>query len=370
MQVPKNMIFNFISDYAGQGTIRTIWPFSALNAIYAQKGQLISQQLLFFPQEPHILNRARTLYFQRQFHPSHVPIIMYYKNMQHQFKYKMVWEMDDMIWGFNETQGGSKEEGIPSYNKAHDKITAELKAASIEIMNQMDLLTFSTQYLADYVRDELGVTIPSTVVPNTVPMAYWGQDHRADITKDIKKPKVIYTGSPTHYNNQEKLLGDWDNSWKEWVIKSVKNDEIDFTCFGGLPWFFEEIKDKIKIVNWVQSFRLHLDIKAENADFCINPLTPNQFNYSKSDLKLVESSAGGIACVGTTFTNDNPSPYDECKIRVPNNATVEDIDKIMKPFYNKDKFNEVIKSQYKWMSDEGRYTEHAKHINKLVKVVT
>ena len=370
MQVPKNMIFNFISDYAGQGTIRTVWPFSALNAIYAQKQQLISQQLVFFPQDAHTLQMARTLYFQRQFHTNHLNIIKYYKSLQPELRYKMVWEMDDMIWGFNETQGGSIEEGIPSYNKAHDKITPEMKQASIDIMNEMDLLTFSTQYLADYVKNVLGVKIPSTVVPNSVPLAYWGDQHVQQKTTDIKKPKVIYTGSPTHYNNEDKLLGDWDNSWKDWVIKSVKNNEIDFTCFGGLPWFLEEIKDKIKVINWVQSFRLHLDIKNENADFCINPLVQNDFNHSKSDLKLVECSAGGIACIGTTFSNGKPSPYDECRITVPLESTVADIDNIINTYCNKDKYNEVIKYQYEWMQTEGRYTESAKHINRIVKVVT
>ena len=249
-QVKKNLILNFISDFAGQGTIRNIWPFNTLNAIYAQKGDLVNQHTLFFPQEQNILNITRTLYFQRQFHSNHLKVVDFYKNQQGMFKYKMVWDMDDMIWGFNETQGGSKEEGIPSYNAAADKITTQDKDNSIEIMKQMDLLTFSTQYLADYVRDTLGVTTPSKVIPNTVPLAYYGKDKVSEKTEDIKKPKVIYTGSPTHYNNKNKLLGDWDNAWKDWVIKSVNKKEIDFVCFGGLPWFFESIKDKIKVIPW------------------------------------------------------------------------------------------------------------------------
>ncbi len=368
-KLKKNVILNFISDYAGQGTIRNIWPFNTLNAIYAHKGELINQHSLFFNQDPNMLNITRTLYFQRQFYLEHDAIVQSYKLKQPKHKYKMVWDMDDMIWGFNELQGGNKYEGIPSYNKAWSAITADMKNASINIMNSMDLLTFSTQYLADYVKEVLGVKTESVVIPNTVPRAYYGDDRRV-ITKSIYKPTVIYTGSPTHYNNEHQMLGDWDNSWKDWVIKSVKQKEINFTCFGGLPWFFKEIEKDIKVIPWLESFKLHLEIKRENADFCINPLTPNEFNYSKSDLKLVECSAAGVACVGTVFTNGKPSPYDECKIKAPDDITVEGIDKLLKPCFEYNTYNNILKEQYKWIETEGRYTESPQFINKLVKAIT
>ena len=137
-----------------------------------------------------------------------------------------------------------------------------------------------------------------------------------------------------------------------------------------MPWFFEEIKDKITIHPWVQIFKLHLLIQEIAPDFCINPLIPNEFNYSKSDLKLVESSAAGMACVGTVFTNGKPSPMDEAKITLNHGASVNEIDSKIKEYCNKDKFNSVIAHQYNWIETEGRYTESPNFINKLVKAIS
>ena len=367
--VNKNLILNLISDYAGQGTIRNIWPFQTINAIYGQKQQLINNWLHFFPDNPSVLASAQAMYFQRQMNPQQLLAVQHYKSNQQQFKYRMIWDMDDMVWGFNEKQGGSVEEGIPSYNGAWSNITAEMKNTSIEIMKCMDVCTFSTQYLADYVKKEFDIQ-NTVVVPNTVPKAYWGEHNRQPIKSTIKKPRIVYTGSPTHYSNPEKLLGDWDNAWKDYIINKVNANEIDFAVFGGLPWFFESIKDKIDIKPWVPIFNLHQEIKKGNYDFCINPLVRNDFNYGKSDLKLVECSAAGIACVGTVFTNGKPSPYDHAFINAPDDITEEGIDKLIKKFSKPKLFNEVIEKQTNWIEEEGRWTESPKYINNLVKIIT
>jgi hypothetical protein len=366
--VNKNLILNLISDYAGQGTIRNLWPFQVINSIYAQKQQLINNWLHFFPDSPHVLSSAKTLYFQRQMAPQQLLAIQHYKQNQPQFGYRMVWDMDDMVWGFNEKQGGNKEEGIPSYNGSWPNITTEMKNTSIDIMKLMDVCILSTQYLADYVEREFGIE-NTVVIPNTVPKAYWGEHNRTPIKSSIKKPKIVYTGSPTHYSNQDKLLGDWDNPWKDYIINKVNADEIEFTVFGGLPWFFEEIKDKITVVNWIPIFNLHQEIQKGNFDFCVNPLVRNDFNYGKSDLKQVECSAAGIACVGTVFTNDKPSPYDNAYITAPDDITEEGIDALIKKYSKPKAFNEVIEKQTKWIEEEGRWTESPKFINNLVKIV-
>ncbi len=366
---PKNLILNLISDYAGQGTIRNLWPFQVINSIYGQKQQLINNWLHFFPDNPHVLGSARAIYFQRQMSPQQLIAIQGYKQRKQEFGYKMVWDMDDMIWGFNEKQGGNEEEGIPSYNASWSNITTEMKDSSVDIMKLMDVCILSTQYLADYVEREFGIT-NTVVVPNTVQKAYWGDHNRTPIKSSIKKPKIVYTGSPTHYHNKDKLLGDWNNSWKDYIINKVKANEIEFTVFGGLPWFFDEIKELISIKPWVPIFALHTEIKKGNFDFCINPLVRNDFNYGKSDLKQVECSAAGMACIGTVFTNGKPSPYDNSFITAPDDITEDGIDKLIKKYSKPKLFNEVITKQTQWMEDESRWTESPKFINNLVKIIT
>lgn len=358
-----------ISDLAGQGQIRNVWPFTTINQIYGPQQQLINAWYHIFPNDERVLASAKTMYFQRQMTEQQLHVIRYFKEQQPRFGYKMVWDMDDLIWGYNELQGGTKEQGIPSYNFSHNNIKKSEKDASVEIMKLMDQLLFSTDYLGRYVRDQLGVTVPYTVIPNTVPMAYWGNSEPKLKTEDIKKPKVLYSGSPTHYNNQMKHLGDWDNAWKDWVIKSVVEDKIDFVCMGGLPWFFEPIKDKIKVHNWTQLFNMHLVIKEEAPDFCINPLARNDFNRCKSDLKLVESGAAGMVCVGTVFNDGTDSPFDHCFVKANEDITVEGINEIIKQYSSKDAWNNIVLQQREWMHKEGRYTESPIAINRLLKAI-
>jgi len=368
VQVKKNVILSFMSDTTGCGHIRNIFPMSYLNALFGKTGQRMVVQSPLFIHQHDLLVRAKTIFFQRQMTPSHLDIIKQYKAAQPQYQFKMVWDIDDFIWGKNEEQGGDKEDGVPSYNFGSTSIGDDIKKSSVEIMNLMDICTFSTPFLANYAKNVLGVKPQCIVLPNAVPQFFFGNKRRAPIKQDIKIPKVIYTGSPTHYSNEKLMLGDFDNAWKDWVIKSVNSGKIEFTVMGGLPWFFEEIKDKITIINWVDSWGYANTLKNQNADFGIAPLTPNNFNYSKSDIKQCEYAALGIVGIGSTFTNGKPSPYDGNIVSLPTDCTVEDIDKVFAENCKADAYNDVRSKQYDILVRDGRYLESSEYVNNLVSI--
>jgi len=255
ISVKKNLLLSFVSDATGCGHIRNVFPITYLNSVYGKSGDIIPIITPIFLWQHDILLRTKSLFFQRQMSPEQLDSIKKYKEHQKQYQYKMVWDIDDFIWGANELQGGTTEDGVPSYNFGWRGILPEVKAASVEIMKLMDLITVSTEYLKWYIQNVLGVKVPVKVVPNAIPKYFWGNKRKKLITKDIVKPRVVYTGSPTHYNNPEKLMGDFNNAWVNWVIKSVSQDKIDFVCMGGLPFFFESIKDKITVIDWVNSFQ-------------------------------------------------------------------------------------------------------------------
>jgi len=368
IEITKNILLSFVSDATGCGHIRNVFPMTYLNAIYGKEGKILPMISPLFLWQEDIIVRTKAILFQRQMSKGHYENVLKYKELQKVHGFKMVYDIDDFIWGHNELQeGGNKEDGVPSYNFGWKGISEEVKEYSVKIMKEMDLITVTSQYLKDYINNVLGVNVPVNIVPNAIPMHFWGNKRKADRKTPIVKPKVLYTGSPTHYNNQDKLLGDFDTAFKDFVIKNVKANKIDFVCMGGLPFFFEEIKDKITVINWLNSYQYHLGVLAVKADFIIGPLVPNNFNYSKSNIKYQESCAAGVPFIGTMFTNGKPSPYDVCKIRVTENVKVKDLEDIVFGLSkNFEDYNKVVKAQYEWMDKTGGYMESPKFVKNLV----
>lgn len=367
MQIKKNILLSYVSDATGCGHIRNVFPMTYLNSLFGKDGQIMPILTPTFIWQEDILARTKSVLFQRQMSPEHFQLISKYKELQARFGFKMVWDIDDFIWGHNERQGGDKEDGVPSYNFGYHGISDAVKKYSVEIMKLMDLITVSSPYLKWYIENVLEVKVPVNIVPNSVPMYFWGSKKKAPKKSAIKKPRIVYTGSPTHYSNQEKLLGDFENSWKDFIIKNVLEDKIEFVVMGDLPWFFEGIKQKIGIIPWVGSYQYHLAVKDVNADFAIGPLVRNNFNYSKSYIKYQEMCAESTPFIGTVFTNDKPSPYDVCELKVNDNCSVEDIEKLVfRISNNPNEYNSIVEKQFEWMNKTGGYLESPKYVQMLV----
>jgi len=364
VKIQKNLVLSYVSDSTGCGHIRNIFPMTYLNSIFGKTGRfniVISPIMLF---QHDILLRTRSIFFQRTMSPGHLKAIQMYKDAQKKYGFKMIYDIDDFIW-----DGPDEGETIPEYNFGKQGITTEVQKSSLEIMNQMDVVCTSTDFLGNYIRDH-GVTKPKIVtVYNAVPQYFWGPHRKRPIKNKIEKPRVIYTGSPTHYNNQTHLKGDWENAWCEWVLKNVKDNKIEFCCMGGLPFFFESIKNKIKIVNWVNSYQYHLPIKSFGADFGIAPLVPNYFNYSKSDIKHIEYCSLGMVSIGTTFTNGKPSPYDNNSVSVNDKCTFQDIQNVFDEYCEPENYNRVVKEQYAKMDADGRWLESNKYVKLLTGII-
>jgi len=367
VSVKKNILLSYVSDATGCGHIRNIFPMTYLNAIFGKEQQVMPIISPIFIWQEDILARTKSILFQRQMAPEHYNLILRYKELQPKYGFKMVYDIDDFIWGHNEKQGGDKEDGVPSYNFGWHGITEPVKKYSVEIMKLMDKITVTSEYLRFYINKVLDVNVPVEIVPNAIPMYFWGNTKRKQIKKPITKPRIVYTGSPTHYSNQERLLGDFENAFKEFIIKNVLENKIEFVVMGDCPWFFEGIKDKIQVIGWLNSYQYHLGVKAINADFAIGPLVRNNFNYSKSYIKYQEMCAIGIPFIGSVFTNGKPSPYDICELKVTDNCKVEDIEKIVFNLSNNiDEYNNVMKKQYDWMDRSGGYLESPKYVQMLL----
>jgi hypothetical protein len=366
-KITKNLVISYVSDSAGCGHIRNIFPMTYINSIFAREGSIIPMIAPFFLFQHDLLIRTRSIFFQRTMSPAQLPHIQQYKELQKNYNYKMIYDIDDFIW-----YGENGFEGIPSYNFASTTIGDDTKKASIEIMNMMDIVCVSTNFLKDYLSKN-GVKTNIVVINNTVPKYFWHDLRRSNIKEIIKKPRVIYTGSPTHYNSKLQLLGDIaanNNAWLEWIIKNVKDNKIDFMCMGspqeGVPFFFKSIESKMISVKWVNSFKYHLPILKYKPDINLMPLVPNMFNFSKSNIKYIESCAAGSIGVGSVFTCGYPSPYDENIVKIPDTYTYEQFDNKIQESLEPNTFNDIIDKQYKQLNENGWWLESDKFINKIV----
>ncbi len=363
----KHIILSFLSDYSGCGHIRNILPSTYLNAMYGRdQCQIITTPVMLLGDE--ILRHTRTLYFQRSMGPASHGHLREYKKLQAKYGYKMVYDIDDFVW-----DGDAEGEEIPEYNFGKTAIDdGNIGESAISNMKLMDTVCVSTEFLGKCIADRGVDPKKIKVVHNTTPNFLWHQPHRKPITQDIKKPTVVWTASPTHWHNDNKLLGDMDNAWREWVIRSVKANKINYIQMGGVPWFFKEIEKckNFKAYGWVNSLVYPNTVKSFNADIGIAPIVPNYFNYSKSAIKYQEYCAVGAVGIGTVFDNKMPSPYDICKTTASDSITADEIDKLVfDHICKKDVFNGIIRDQYKQMVDEHWITESSGYLNMFTKII-
>lgn len=369
IKVKKNVILSIPSDYSGCGHIRNIFPMNYLNAVFGKSQKLHVIVMPFFCSQQDIVIRAKSIYLQRVMDPKHIPIVHRLVELKNKFQYKIVYDIDDFIW-----KGKDEGEHIPEYNFGSEKISDAIRRSSVEIMNMCDRVCVSSEFLKFYLKTKLKIKSEVVVVPNTVSIFFWGSKRKKPIKEKIKKPKIIWTASPTHWHEQKKLKGDMENVWCEYIKKNVRDNKIDFMMMGCKqpPFFFKDLKNmsNFKTTGWLNSYQYHLPVIEYGADFSIGPLVPNYFNYSKSCIKMQEAFASGSVFIGTTFTNKFISPYDEGLLTVPDNCTIKDIEDLIDKYSEPGEYNKIIKKQYNMLDEKGWYLESSKFINFFLKVIS
>lgn len=367
VKVIKNLVISIPSDYSGCGHIRNLVPMAYLNSIFGKSQKLQTVVMPFFCSQEDILIKTRAIFLQRIMNPVLIPMVMRYKEIQKRLKFKMIYDIDDFIW-----KGNNPGEDIPDYNFGGEKFDGNARNACNQIMSLCDIICVSSEFLKKYISETIGLKNEIVVVQNTVPMFFWGNKKKTAIKERIKKPKIIWTASPTHWHEGKKKKGDMDNAWCDYIIKNVKDDKIDFVIMGCLeaPFFFKEIEGRSNFhtINWVGSYKYHLPVLEYGADFAIGPLVPNYFNYSKSCIKMQEAYASGSVFIGSTFQNGFPSPYDEGLITVPYNCSVEDIEQQINKLCEPSEYNSIIEKQYEMLQNKGWFTESRKFVNQLVEL--
>lgn len=380
----KNVAIIYCRDTSGCSHVRLRYNTEYING---HEMGIIPVLMPYYTFEPQYLAHAKSIVFQRPVNKIDVDLLTRYKELQPKFGYKLVGEFDDLI--FLTGDADEKNDAVPPYNPSHDAIHKNIKEME-EIMHKtlplLDLIVVSTPYLKKVIERVFNVS-NVMVIKNVVPRYLWNFERKKNITEDIVKPRVIYSGSPTHYRQPIPKLqpgqnpnfpnghpgqpgdrGDWNTSLCDWVIKNVKEDKIDFYVMGALPFFWEEIKDKIQFIPWSDSHTFPRKFMEVHADFSIASIVDNPFNRAKSSLRFTEACACGCVFMGNIFTANDDSPYreihPECKFT--EKSSIQEIDDIFWKLCKKDKYNEILNWQYNFINSSGCWLESSQHINQML----
>ena len=172
-------------------------------------------------------------------------------------------------------------------------------------MELCDELIVSTPFLKDYYGKKTKQKNIS-VIPNSPPISWIGHFYSEELLlrnyhKHRKKPRILYSGSPSHFcqaKRKEDLLDDDFAHVKDAILKTL--DKYRWVFVGGMPVEFSllHLQDKIEYISWRSMDEYPKILSSLEINMAVAPLQVNTFNSGKSDLKFLEASALGlpVAC--------------------------------------------------------------------------
>ena len=342
----KNTVIVLPCDFSACGYIRIIDRIRVLSTHYAEQNFLpiISPRPIF---DSDILETTRAILIQRCYTTQMLKIVAKYYELQPIFKYKIIYDIDDMLFNFDKWQ-------CPTYLPVHE-LYGDGKAGNVatEIIHMCDAVNVSTTSLGNCIKD-LSYKGEINLIKNVIPIHMYGSSRKGVLLKDLQKPTILYAGSKSHYIQGNS--GDLTPNWLGFLKKNVIADKITFLWMWSCPDFLEDVKDKVKFIPSSGYLDFPRRLHEIRADFQIGPLVENWFNACKSDIKALQSYATDSVFIGTKFKSI-PGPYDDCKNTVRVNATIDEIDEKFWSLTKVNEYNETINWQRLYLVENDRYME-------------
>lgn len=294
------------------------------------------------------------------------------KAAQHKFGFRLVADWDDTMARTPDTyhEGDSDFDAIhtASFDDKHNN-------ATFELMKLLDCLTVTKDYLKQKI--VRGGIDPEKVIviPNAVSRGEWSLPRREPLKEDLKQIHLVCTQAPQHFvpaHRNEKgeevpeELGDFKSAeWREWVIKHVKDGDIRLTQMGNPSFLWAPIQNLVQSLPWVQPHRYASLVCRLKPDLIIAPLVPNEINRCRSDLRYVEAAVCSSAFLGSVFPDSPYSNVPELS-RVPQGATMEQLDEKLREIKDRDTFNRLVDDGWKFLVEKGRIMESDACIGRYV----
>ncbi|MEW6599421.1 MAG: glycosyltransferase [Nitrospirota bacterium] len=172
---------------------------------------------------------------------------------------------------------------VPMYNQFYD-LASNSRDAVVNIIKKADAVTVSTEFL----RQKLQQLNPSVyVLPNYIDPEMWGDEKIQYRTGGIITFGVF--GTPTHDDDLRLLVP---------AVRRILRDypgRVRFKLLGCVISELEGDKDIITEKRFYLDYRNYVKfLKSRPVDAVLVPLTRNEFNLCKSNIKYLEYSACGL----------------------------------------------------------------------------
>lgn len=318
---------------------------------------------------PDMLNVTRAIVLKSCAGWQGLQLVKQLKVLKNKFPHlRIVNDMDDMPFGNDvKREGDSEFEAFAAktWDDRHND-------CSMEAVAMCDVVTCTNEYLANKLM-KAGANVK--IIPNACPKSMWSLPRRKPLEKDLEVVNLTLTQCPQHAvpehvdekgNFVKRQVGDFDSAeWAEWIIKHVKDGDIKLTQMGGPSFLWTEIQDKVTNYPWVPPNRYASLMCRTAPDLVIAPMVPCELNRCRSDLRYVETAICSAAFLGSDFPDSPYSRVPEIS-RVPQGATMEQLDEKLRMIKDRDTFNSLVDEGWKFLVEEGRILESDKCLNRYV----
>jgi len=273
---------SFMADYAGCGHYRIMWPDWLLNNTYTlpKNGKpqisIIDSNVMIFDHQT-FYNDMRIIRVQRQATQQQLEFMKHFLFKIAKTKgISIVYDADD--WFFE----------IPTFNHAYKAYTPEILKNISEIVYNMDYLTVTSMYLRKMFHEKVHIPLDKIlVVPNMLPKflfdGFYDKDKIQEKIeqREHRKPRILWTGSSTHFNLDKTGNTDDVAILRQYVHKTYK--QFQWVFMGVPPDALKHIgmPDNIECHSWCDILNYPRRMLALDCDVAVIGLHDCNFNRGK-----------------------------------------------------------------------------------------
>jgi hypothetical protein len=280
---------NYLADYGGCALWRCLGPNFVINLYEKGVVHELTQMIL----DERFYHGIKAVKLQRQATPSQLNFAKGLKKLSQQLGFKLIYEVDDVVLG----------EDIPLYNKNRNAFTPpEIRSSIIEIMQLCDEITVPSEYMRDYYINKTG-NKNTSYIPNYLFRWWWDRYYNLNervklYEKNKKKPVIAIFASGTHVDvaGKTNFVDDFSP-----VVRNIiaTRKMFKWVFYGSFPFQLKPFIDsgEMEFRPWSKLPNYSRTIAESGAQLTFAALLDNEFNRSKSNIKLTEAGAIGIPCV-------------------------------------------------------------------------